>query len=188
MNFYRLNPRQDYSGYWPEEIVGEIAEFRISANSRQREVRVTEYFGDPPREPAKHGAFHKSAYGYFVRKDALLLVSDAAHGKLLTSPTVVVGRESETFYQFWVTNYVDCLDISNTVTSPTASPQSGKIGVIRRPVFDESRWDGSDLFVIPQDPSYSYFVSERFIERWRAAKFKGAMFSRYAMDLNAIRC
>jgi hypothetical protein len=69
-----------------------------------------------------------------------------------------------------------------------ANPRPGRIGVIKRPMFDESRWDGSDLFVVPQDPSYCIFVSERFVERWRAAKFKGSMFSRYLMDPEAIEC
>lgn len=188
MKFFELGPRPGYASYWPERKEGDINETRIPSDSRSKEVEIAEYLGDPPRKPGKHGALLKSAYAFFVRADALPLISDSARGKLLTSPTIVVGRESEGIFQFWVTNFVDCLDTTKTIASPMASPKPGKIGVIKRAVFDESRWDGSDLFVVPQDPSYCFFVTERFVEKWRVAKFKGAMFSRFLMDPEAIEC
>lgn len=188
MKFFELGPRPGYASYWPERSDGEVEEARIPADSRRREVEIAEYLGDPPRKPGKHGSLLKSAYSFFVRADALSLVAESARGNLLTRPTIVVGRETEEVFQFWVTNFVDCLDVAKTVVAPAASPRPGKIGVIKRPEFDESRWDGSDLFVVPQDPSYCFFVSERFVERWRAAKFKGAMFSRFLMDPEAIKC
>jgi hypothetical protein len=186
--FFRLHPRDGYASYWPQARDGAVADLRVPENFRGEEIEIAEYLGDPPRKPGKRGSLLKSAYSFFVRADALPLISESARGNLLTHPTIVVGRESEEISQFWVTNFVDCLDTAKTVVSPMASPKPGKIGVIKRPVFDESRWDGSDLFVVPQDPSYCFFVSERFVERWRAAKFKGAMFSRYLMDPEAIEC
>jgi hypothetical protein len=152
----------------------------------EREIR--EYLGDPPRKPGKHGSFHKSAYSFFIRDDALPLFLRSARTSIETNVTKVTGRESEMIHQVWVTNFVDCLDLTRTSVSPKLGDMPGKIGVIKRPVFDESRWDGSDLFVVPQDPSYRLFCSEQFIEQWRAARLKGALFSQYLMDPNPIRC
>ena len=188
MNFFELGTRQDFASYWPSVCEGEIDDPRIPVDSRKREAVVGEYLGDPPRKPGKHGQLHKSAYAFFVRQDALQLVQTAARGAIVTSPTRMLGRESEAFHQIWLLNVVDCLDVAKTVASPSTNRKPGKIGVIRRPVFDESRWDGSDLFVVPQDPSYCYFCTENFVAQWKAAKLKGAMFSRYLMDPEGIRC
>lgn len=188
MNLYDIGPRQDFAGYWPEQTDGEVSDPRIPAHSRKRESVVAEYLGDPPTKPKKLGSFHKSAYGFFVRDDALELFRHATRGNLLTSPTKILGRESEVFHQVWVTNFVDCLDLAQTVTSTPSGKSPGKIGVIKRPVFNESRWDGSGLFVVPQDPSFCLFCSEQFAADWKAAKKKGMVFRRFLMDPEAIRC
>lgn len=188
MTFFELGPRSDYARYWPEAFDGEIVDPRILSDFRKKESVLREYLGDPPRKPGKHGSFLKSAYSFFVRDDALSLIRSAAKGLLFSSATKVIGREGETFHQFWVTNFVDCLDLNKTSASPSMGKYPGKIGVIRHPVFDEARWDGSDLFVVPQDPSYCYFCTENFVEQWKAAKLKGAIFSRYLMDPEPIRC
>lgn len=188
MNFFELGPRPDYASYWPEKIDGELDDRGIPMDSRKKERVLAEYLGDPPRKARKQGSFHKSAYSFFVRDDALELIEKSTGGKILTNPTTIVGREAENIYQFWVTNFVDCLNLTMTVASPKSGRAPDKIGVIKRPVFDEARWDGSDLFVVPQDPSYCYFCTENFIVQWKAAKLKGAMFSRYLMDTQAIRC
>lgn len=188
MNFFEFNSRQDYASYWPEEFSGEINDLRVPVPFRKVESRINEYLGDPPRKPAKKGVLLKSAYSYFCTANARDLILDASKGGVIFSPTDVVGRESESVHQFWVVNLIDCLDLSKTVASPATSGQKGKLGVIKRPFFDESKWDGSDLFIVPQDPSYCYFVSTRFAEKWQASKFKGAKFSRFLMDPEAIRC
>lgn len=77
---------------------------------------------------------------------------------------------------------------ANTVSAPPGGFYKDKIGVIKRPVFDEGRWDGSDLFVVPQDPSTSLFCTERFVANWKQSKLKGALFSRFLMDPEAIKC
>ncbi|PJA40165.1 MAG: hypothetical protein CO182_08230, partial [Lysobacterales bacterium CG_4_9_14_3_um_filter_62_6] len=182
MIFFEFGPRQDYAGYLPEKVEGEISDQRIPVDSRKNERLLVEYLGKPPRKARKHGSFHKSAYSFFVRDDALGLIERSTGGQILTSPTTIVGRESENIHQFWVTNFVNCLNLAMTIASPSSGRVRGKIGVIKRPVFDEARWDGSDLFVVPQDPSYCYFCTENFITQWKAAKLKGAMFSRYLMD------
>lgn len=187
MNFYKLHSRNDFASYWPEKINGQVEHPLIPPEMRNKETRVGEYLGEPPRDPGKKGALHRSAYALFVLDDALALVREAARNHLLTSPTLLVGRERETFHQIWVTNSVDCLDVANTVAAPVIGrgrPQ--EIGVIQRPVFDQARWDGSDLFVVPQDPSYCFYCSHHFVERWQAARFRGAMFSRFLFDPNAI--
>jgi hypothetical protein len=111
----------------------------------------------------------------------------ACRGKLASRPTRILDREAEHFRQVWVLNFVDCLDEAKTMASPPGGFYKDKIGVIKRPAFDEHRWDGSDLFVVPQDPSYCLFCSETFVTQWKAAKLKGAMFSRFLMDPEAIR-
>ena len=188
MNFFEFGPRQDFSGYWPIQLLGEVSDLRIPLDSRKKERVISEHLGDPPAKARKHGNFHKSAYSFFIRSDALELVHQAARGNLLTSPTTIIGRESEDVYQIWVTNFVDCLDLTKTLASPPLRQNPGKIGVIRRPVFDEMRWDGSDLFCVPQDPSYCFFCSEDFVQKWKASKFKGAKFSRFLMDANSVIC
>lgn len=188
MNFFRLNSRQDYASYSINGAASAIVEPKIDQEFRIVASELSEYLGSPPRKPGKQGDIHITASSYFVRTRALDLFEASANGRLLSRIVKVVGRESEEFCQVWVTNFVDCLALRETVVSPAASPQPGRIGIIKRPVFDESRWDGSDLFVVPQDARYCYFVTERFVDRWREAKLKGAMFSRFLMDPNAIKC
>ena len=188
MNFFEFNSRQDYASYWPEKDAGEITDPRVPASFRRIESRITEYLGDPPRRPAKKGNLLKSAYGYFCTNSAREMLLEASKGRVIFSPTEVVGRDGEMISQFWVVNVVDCLDLSNTVASSGAHAKNGNLGVIKRPAFDESKWDGSDLFVVPQDQNDCYFVSIRFVEKWRASKFKGAKFSRFLMDPDAIKC
>lgn len=187
MNFFEFGPRQDFAGYWPESTEGQISDLRIPLDSRTKENVVAEYLGEPPRKPGKKGDFHKSAYGFFLSTSALVEVESACMGHLLVSPVRILGREGEAFRQVWVTNFVDCLDLARTSASVVSGHDSTKIGVIKRPVFDEGRWDGSELFVVPQDPSYGLFCSEEFVVRWKSAKLKGAMFTRFLMDPNPIR-
>ena len=188
MNFFRINPRRGYASYVGPDDGQEINEPRITPPYRKVEPVLTEYLGDPPRKPGKHGDIHKSANAFFVGARAREIFHAAAREHVRTASTRLVGRENEDFHQVWVLNFVDCLDLGRTIASPSSGFYKDKIGVITRPVFDETRWDGSDLFVVPQDPSYCFFCTERFIERWREAKFKGAMFSRFLMDPNAISC
>lgn len=186
--FYRIGPRNGYAGYWPEEFGCDIADSRIPVDSRRSERVVREYLGDPPKKPGKHGAFHKSAYSYFVRDDALPLLSVAARASIVVSPTKIIGRENEPFSQVWVTNYVNCLDVKATIAAPPLNKLPGGMGVIKKPIFDETRWDGSELFVVPQEEGFFPYCSESFVMKWKAAQFKGMMFTRFLFDPDAVLC
>lgn len=188
VKFYELGPRQDYAGYSTVLPNGEIDDARIIPLHRQAAAVLEEYCGNPPRKPAKKGSIHISGSFYYARKDVLALLQTASSHQLLTKPTSILGRENEIFEQFWVLNFVDCLDLDKTIASQpgTIHKKFGKIGVIKRPVFDESRWDGSDLFVVPQDPSFRLYCTENFIAEWKARKLKGAKFSRFLFDPDAI--
>ncbi len=186
MSFYIVGPRQDYASYWPEKTDGQISAHLIPTDSRVREVVLREYLGDPPRRPAKRGEFHRSAFGYFIREDLLPTFLESANGRMLCNPTLILGRESEKFVQIWITNEVDCLNIGETDFSPTVDKRVGKFGVIRRPAFDMDRWDGSDLFVVPEDPNQKVFCSAQFIKKWKELKTRGMMFARHFMDCDPI--
>ena len=188
MNFFEINPRQDFASYSVDDLGEEIVEPRIIPPHRKVGSVLHEYLGNPPRKPGKHGDIHLSASRYFVTAKALALFAFASRDTLQSRPVTIVGREQEDIHQVWILNFVDCLDLEKTVASPSGGFYKGKIGVIKRPVFDESRWDGSDLFVIPQDPSYCLFCTENFVHQWKAARLKGALFSRFLMDPDAIRC
>lgn len=188
MIYFEIGPRQDYAGYLPESETGEIDDLRIPIENRRITPVVKEYLGDPPRKSRKRGDLHKSAYSFCLRSEALELFRNSCKDKIRINATKIVGRESEQFFEIWVTNFVDCLDLQKTVSSPNRGPYRDKIGVIRRPVFDENRWDGSDLFVVPQDPNYCFFCTENFVKSWNEHKFHGAMFSRFLMDPEAILC
>lgn len=187
MIFYKLGNRQDYAGYWPEHKAGELPDPRIPDYYRDIETVLGEHLGDPPRKPGKKGDLHKSAYGFFARPAALALLVNGSQNKVATHPAVLLGRESEEFQQFWVLNYVDCLDVPNSSISEPVVRVPGRVGVIKRAAFDEARWDGSDVFVVPQDPVHNVYCSERFVAQWKAAKLKGALFSRFLMDPDAIK-
>ncbi len=215
MNFFEVNARQDFAGYCSPEVaegadkrnwklldlfkpkhrseplnggLAALIDSRVVGPNRDQEILLEEYLGEPPRKPGKRGDLHRSANGLFVRPAALTLFESASRGRLVISPTTIIGREDEDFKQIWVLNFVDCLDVAKTVASPTGGFYKGKIGVIKRPVFDENRWDGSDLFVVPEDPSFCLFCSENFVQQWKAAKLKGAMFARFLMDPDSIIC
>jgi hypothetical protein len=186
VKFFEVAARSDHAGYWPEEHAGEVDDLRIPKPYRGVESVVSEYLGDPPSKPRKHGSFHRSAYSGFLSEAVVDLFAEASRGRLLSSKTQIIGRDSEQFLQFWTTNFVDCLDIERTVASE--SRVAGKLGVIKRPEFDESRWDGSELFVVPQDPSYCLFCSEEFVSRWKKTRKTGIVFRRFLMDPEPVRC
>lgn len=186
MNFFQLNVRQDFAGYFANKIEGEISDERFIPPLRSREVNVAEYLGVPVRKPGKRGDFHKSANGYFANQRAITLIQDACNQNIITSHVSIEGREAETFRQFWITNFVDCMNAAATIAGPPGI-YSGKIGVIKRLEIDAERWDGSDLFVIPQDPSSTMVCTERFIDRWRGDKLRGAQFSRFRFDPDPIQ-
>lgn len=188
MNFYEISTRQDYAGYYPETIAGEMPDTRVPQGYRQVERVVAEYLGDPPRKPGKKGSFHKSAVSFFASGAAITFLETACRGLWATEPTILKGREEEVFRQFWVLNFVDCLDVAASRIDEKLHKDPKRVGVIKRAVINEARWDGSDLFVLPQNPNHTLYCSERFIEGWKAAKLKGALFSRYLMNLDAIKC
>jgi hypothetical protein len=187
MKFFFLNPRSDYAGYLPTDLGELIRNGAIPEFGSRHEKVIEEYLGNPPRKTRKHGSFHKSALGRFVINPALDFLVQSSKNSFELRPTKVVGREIDDFYQFWVTNSVDCLDLARTKATVPGKRVQGRIGIIQFPVFDKSRWDGSDLFVVPQDEFYNWFVTERFIEGWRNLKCKGASFAEHFMD-DGIRC
>jgi hypothetical protein len=187
VNFYELGPRQDYAGYYPEELAGEMPDARVPPGYRQVERIVAEYLGDPPRKPGKKGDFHKSAVSFFARGATLAFLETACRGLWATEPATLKEREGDGFRQFWVLNFVDCLDVAASRIGDKLHKDPERVGVIKRAVIDEARWDGSDLFVLPQNPNHTLYCSERFVEGWKAAKLKGALFSRHLMDPEAIK-
>ena len=183
--FYEIGQRQGFASYLPTFSEGSISEPRIIPPHRRKVHRLEEYLGSPPRKPGRHGDLHITDSHYFAAGAAEELIRRGCNDRLVTGRVDIEGRKQE-FTQFWVLNFVDCLDIERSDVSPASGFHRNKIGVIRRPVFDLDRWDGSDVFVIPQDPSYALYCTARFVERWKAAKLKGARFSRYLMDPEAL--
>lgn len=188
MIFYRMSNRQDFAGYLPATTDGVVDDARVPEFCRERQTALVEYLGDPPRKPGKRGDFHVTGSWYFVRPAALALLERAALGKITSHQTSLAGREDESFRQIWVLNFVDCLDIGQSSISEPLRQIAGRVGTIKRPVFDEARWDGSNLFVVPQDRNCHLFCTEHFVAEWKAAKLKGAEFSRFLMDPEAIKC
>lgn len=181
-----LSARQDYAGYY-EEIVGEnINDLRIPEQYRAKLIKLSEYLGVPPVKPRKKGDFHKGASEFFACETLIPFLASATKGAIIANKAEIVGRESENIFQFWVVNVVDCLDVEKTTASEPYNKKTKKMGVIKRPVFDESKWDGSDLFIVPQDPNYKLFCTENFVKKWKENRFKGAEFSRYLFDPDKI--
>lgn len=187
MTFYEMTGRQEFASYSMIDKGGLINDHRIIEPHRVVATRLREYLGVPPRKPARRGDFHSSGSSFFIKSELVEVFAAASNENFQTSAITIEGRERESIVQFWCLNFVDCLDIKNTVAPPSSGICKGKIGVIKKPAFDESRWDGSDLFVVPQDPSFSMFASDRFVKKWVMSRRKGAQFSRYLMDTQALR-
>jgi hypothetical protein len=187
MNFYIYSGREGYAGYDSDNVVGEVegAPFIVGAYRKLVASPLVEYLWEERGrqiKPRKCGDFHESCGLVFANEKALKLIEKAARGKVQAFPITIKGREDETFYQLFVLNCVNCLDVGQTDSSPPGNFWKNKIGVIRGPVFDENRWDGSDLFVVPEDPSTKWFCTENFVKEWKAAKLKGACFSKRMFD------
>lgn len=186
MNFYILTPRHDFSGYWPDLNGPPVNINNIPDVDRIHETELSEYFGEGLSSPKKKGDFHGSANGKFFSERSLPLIREAARHKIIVKKSNLGGLNGQ-FYQAWITNVVDCLNLKLTKSSEPSHHISGKIGVIKHPAFDITKWDGSDLFIVPQDPNYKWFVTEKFVDEWRKMKFKGITFAKNFMDLQAIK-
>ena len=188
MNYYILGSRDDYASYSMDESAEEIDDAKIVPYNRRVAHVLQEYLGNPPCKPKRKGDFHASGSYYYVSAAALPMFEESARGGVIAKPVRVIGREDEAFFQVWLVNVVDCLDQTNTEASPPTHTMKGRIGVIRKPVFDEEKWDGSDLFSVPQDPNNLMFCTSLFIERWRKNKLKGALFAKHRFDSQPTAC
>jgi hypothetical protein len=186
VEFFYLNPRRGFASY---EVVSEGALFvdeRITAPNRVTATALAEYLGDPPRKPGKRGDVHLSGGLYFATTDALSLIREASRGLVSDARVSISAREGSELSQLWVLYFVDCLDLAGTQAAPASGFFKGKIGTIKRPVIDASRWDGSELFVVPEDPGYKLFCTSSFVEKWQKSKLKGLAFCRYLFDPHPI--
>jgi hypothetical protein len=87
----------------------------------------------------------------------------------------IAGREDESFYRFWCNKLEDCLDLKRSVIS-NINPKPSLIGVVKKPVFDDAKWDGRCVFRIPGDVNYLTYCCERFVDERRKHKIKGMKF------------
>jgi hypothetical protein len=186
MNFYEITSRDSYASYLeletkpgPKNLDG-----RICGDHRVAYPILAEYLGDPPVKPRKKGDFHQSGSSCYMDEKALDLFSRESKGNLKFIQITIRGREKENFFQVWVENFVDCLDRGRSVINKKTGIIPHQVGVIKTAIFDLERWDGSGLFVIPEDPSYNLYCSEIFLSEWKKSKMKGINFSRYFMDLD----
>jgi hypothetical protein len=176
MRLYTFSTRSDFANYSELEYGPNIQSTDLDQHTAKYATKVEEYLGEKPVRPRRKGQFHGSANCRFVRADALPLLEESCRFRCKYLPTTIVGRESESFFQFWVLNFARCLDPTMTKAGIPPRLRPGKIGVVLIPHFDLSKWDGSDLFMEPSDQGNHWYASENFLEKWRKSGFKGASF------------
>lgn len=187
MDFYILSGRESYAGYCGKS---EDDQQRIllqePPDPRQWTIpTLTEYLGNPPARPKRRGEYHSAGWAHFFSDRGIDLLGEYLEASGVCLPVRIEGR-GEQFCRYWITRVVDCLDMKRSDVRSVADIP-GSIGMIRTPVIDVGRWDGSDIFRVPGDPNVKFLATQRFVDACRIAKLKGAEFSRSMMDPNPIR-
>nr|WP_086937387.1 hypothetical protein [Thaumasiovibrio occultus] len=132
----------------------------------QLPVRLVPGYGDAKKQPDKQGDIHKfSAAQLLFSKKAVDALGLEEYGDLY--PMYLVERD-ETFYWFWSTVVIDCLDHDKTIWAT-------KLKLVDEPVFDDEKIEDTLIFTLPHDQKdqMQYFVTERFKELVVKAKLKG---------------
>lgn len=180
MKFYLLGGLDSYASYMGITNADEHAISTQEAPnqkdiSKWRIPLLTEYMGDPPRKkPLRKGHYHQSAWQNYFSEFSREALTNMLETNGVFRPVKIVERE-EVFYRYWCTNVVDCLDFNRSLISNMHN-RPDSIGVVKKPVFDETKWDGSDVFRIPRDLNHNVYCSERFVEECRKHKIKGITF------------
>lgn len=140
--------------------------------------------------PRRRGDFYEANSSMFFSNRVVEEIGATLREFGVLFPVNIAG-ESALFFRFWVTHVCDCLDVGRSVISKPSNRISSwwnkKSGVIVDARFDESRWDGSDLFRVPQDPNHQCFVSQGFVDLCMAKRVAGMAFSKGLFDDDAIR-
>ena len=132
---------------------------------RSEPISFSPSFGDAPKQPTKHGDYHRF-YG------SLRLFSERAVSELdLVSlghlvPALLNDR-SEKFYWFWSSVVVDCLDEDRT-------QWSGHL--VKEPAFIAARVGDAKMFTLPRDQGFQvnlWVVGDVWKERIKKARLKG---------------
>ena len=180
MQFFRLFGMDNFASYTgatpSDDAISDCDAAPVEPLHKWRTPRLMEYMGDPPRKkPLRKGGYHQSGSAHYFTSVAREQLSSLLEQKGVFHPVKIAGRENESIDRYWLTHVVDCLDFERSVISNIHN-NPGQIGVVKVPVMDEGRWDGSDVFKIPMDTNHGFYCSERFVETCIKHKIKGMSF------------
>lgn len=180
MKFFELVGIDNFAGYVGLTTKDEDAVSRPEA-PQQVETNwsapmLYEYMGDPPRKrPFKKGHYHQAGMQHYFSTFARQMLGEFLEPVGVFRRVNIVGRDDEIFFRYWCNKVVDCLDLKRSVIS-NINPKPNLIGVVKTPVFDNARWDGSNVFRVPGDGNHVVYCSERFVEECRKHKINGMKF------------
>ncbi|WP_018624959.1 imm11 family protein [Kangiella aquimarina] len=145
---------------------------------------LEQYLGDgkKKRKPSPIGDAPSSGVIHLVSQKAVDALSDIfdKHAKLY--PVKLKDAPNEDFYMIVVTTEVDCLDREKSTGKRTGYEKRPEyFSSIHTWVFDESKLEGVDLFVLP-DSKTTCYVSERFKQRVLYSGLKGFGFVKEFWD------
>jgi hypothetical protein len=185
MKFFIFRNRSDQASYSGLEFGAAIKSPLLSPIDCEHKVLLEEYIWGNRKSGKKH-LFHCSGLNYFASSVIIEYLAASCNGKCIYKPCKIIGREDESFFQFWLLNAVNCVDFSKSKTQ-NVHLLPGKLGSIAEPQFNLEMWDGSDLFIDSRDDFNNWFVTEKFALEWRKNKFSGALFSE-KLHAGGLRC
>ncbi|AOE49525.1 imm11 family protein [Kangiella sediminilitoris] len=192
-----FNPSLSYAGYlavsesddermqWYDPLMG----VPLPASMEDWKPPLLEqYLGDgkKKRKPGIIGDSPSSGVVHLVSEKAANALSDIfeKHAKLY--PVKLKDAPNENFYMVVVTTEIDCLDRDKSTGKRTGYEiRPEYFSSIHTWVFDESKLEGVDLFVLP-DSKTTCYVSDRFKQRVIDAGLKGFGFEKEFWDEDPI--
>jgi len=135
------------------------------------ELVLFEGEGEDRRKTAGLADFINACPAHVLSERAVDALSDLweKYGDLY--PMKVRGYE-QTFYGFYPTNVVDCLDFEHSVLKGTGG-NGARFSVALEFIFFEEKVGDNIIFTIPDHPHGPIYVNEMFKERVKKAKLKG---------------
>lgn len=145
---------------------------------------LEQYLGDgkKKRKPRPIGDSPSSGAVHLVSQKAANALSDIfeKHAKLY--PVKLRDAPNEEFFMVVVTTEIDCLDRESSTGKKSGYEKKPEyFSTIETWVFDESKLEGVDLFVLP-DSNTTCYVSEGFKQRVIDSGLKGFEFRKEFWD------
>lgn len=191
MNIYNLKSKWDYKTYIPNTESTKLSEKFFCHFDGQLSIDPSSEWIELNMIPlaktikSSNGDFHKVQLTDEISCQSANLLSENTVNKIgdilkkygMLFPLIIDDRKEEgTFYFYWVTHEIDCVDWDKSIVK-NATKSNKSYQHIEKLHIDPSKYDGSPIFRVKGDYDSTIFVTEEFVNTISEFGLKGFLFN-----------